>query len=116
MEARSGCDADALAGRAAEITGKPQRIEPILTEDLGEEARDLVNRVGASVGAAVGASRDGALTCYFRTMAKHPEIFRRQLEMGVASSRADCPRASGNWPCCASPGCCARRTSEASTS
>jgi alkylhydroperoxidase family enzyme len=78
VEQRSGYDAAAIAAREADINGKPQRIEPL--EELGPEARDMVIRIRASIGSATGAF----IPEYFRTFAKHPEIFRCQLEMGTA--------------------------------
>ena len=35
-----------------------------------------------SVGAAVGETGERENTEYFRTLLKHPELLRRQLEMG----------------------------------
>jgi 4-carboxymuconolactone decarboxylase len=85
IEQRSGYDGAAIAAREADITGKPQRIEP-LTE-LSPEARDLVVRIRASIGSATGA----IVPEYFRTLAKHQEIFRCQLEMGTAIFKGQVP-------------------------
>jgi alkylhydroperoxidase family enzyme len=79
VEQRSGHDAAAIAEREADINGKPQRIEPLTGEELSQEARDLIIRIRASIGSATGAF----IPEYFRTLAKHQEIFRCQLEMGT---------------------------------
>lgn len=78
IEQRSGYDEAAIAAREADIIGKPQRIEPLA--ELTPEARDLVVRIRSSIGSATGAF----VPEYFRTLAKHQEIFRCQLEMGTA--------------------------------
>jgi alkylhydroperoxidase family enzyme len=80
IEQRSGYDAAAIAAREADINGKPQRIEPLGDEELSGEAKDLVAAIRASAGAGPAA----VVPEYFRTMVKHPEIFRCQVEMGAA--------------------------------
>ncbi|CAN7513668.1 carboxymuconolactone decarboxylase family protein [Phenylobacterium sp. LjRoot225] len=77
---RSGYDPEAIAAREAEITGKPQRIEPLRAEELSGDAKDLVHRIRAAVGLAPSAD----IPEYCLTMVKHPEIFRCQMEMGAA--------------------------------
>ena len=79
VDERTGCDAAAIAAREAEITGKPQRIEALGNDELSGPARDLVTRIRASIGSATS----GDIPEYFRTMIKHPELFRCQLEMGT---------------------------------
>jgi 4-carboxymuconolactone decarboxylase len=87
VEERSGCDAAAIAAREAEITGKPQRIEPLAIEELNGDAKALVARIRASTGSAP----DADVPEYFRTMVKHPEIFRCQLEMGTVIFKGTLP-------------------------
>jgi alkylhydroperoxidase family enzyme len=87
VDARSGCDAAAIAAREAEITGKPQRIEPLAIEELNGDAKALVARIRAST----GSTPDADVPEYFRTMVKHPEIFRCQLEMGTAIFKGTLP-------------------------
>jgi alkylhydroperoxidase family enzyme len=87
VEQRSGCDAAAIAAREAEVTGRPQRIEPLPLEDLNDEAKALVARIRASTGGTANAE----IPEYFRTMVKHPEIFRCQLEMGTVLFRGRLP-------------------------
>lgn len=84
---RSGYDPEAIAAREAEITGKPQRIEPLSAAELSGEARDLVMEVRA----AIGLSPTADIPEYCLTMVKHPEIFRRQMEMGTAIFKGHLP-------------------------
>jgi 4-carboxymuconolactone decarboxylase len=87
VEQRSGYDAQAIAAREADINGKPPRIEPLSAEELSGDAKDLVTRIRASVGASAGVP----IPEYFRTMVKHPEVFRCQLEMGTAIFKGKLP-------------------------
>lgn len=66
--------------RDAEINGKPQRIEPLPQDQLGSFVDALIRKVHAPIGADTPTEVDP----YFRTMARHPEMFRCQLEMGTA--------------------------------
>src|SRR5689334_343368 len=52
---RSGCDPEAIAAREADITGKPQRIEPLAPDDLTGEAKELVDRIRLSAGSSAGS-------------------------------------------------------------
>ena len=78
---RSGCDPEAIAARTAELNGKAQRIEPLTPEELSGEAKALIDRIRASTGASAASGVE--IPEYFRTMVKHPDIFRCQLEMGT---------------------------------
>ncbi len=86
---RSGCDPDAIAAREAEIIGKPQRIEPMDPALLTGDARDLIIRIRASVGASDPG--DINIPGYFLTMVKHPDIFRCQLDMGTTIFKGQLP-------------------------
>jgi 4-carboxymuconolactone decarboxylase len=79
IEMRSGCDAAAIAARDAEINGKPQRIEPSAPAGVSPDLKDVVVQLHASLGLDSPAELD----VYFRTMAKHPEMFRCQMQMGT---------------------------------
>jgi alkylhydroperoxidase family enzyme len=79
IEGRGGWDSDALAARDAEINGRPQRIEPLAPDDVGGGLPELIHQVQDSI----GAYRPPVINEYFRTVAKHPDVFRRQLEMGT---------------------------------
>jgi 4-carboxymuconolactone decarboxylase len=87
VEQRNGYDVQAINARVADITGKPQRIAPLSQEEMNNEARELIGRLGASVG------RDSPqdITEYFRTLIKHPELFRCQLEFGTAIFQGKLP-------------------------
>jgi alkylhydroperoxidase family enzyme len=87
IEERSGYDVEAVAAWEAKITGRPQRIEPLQTEELDGEARELVDLIRTSAGSA---AKD-AIPEYFRTMAKHPPVFRCQTEMGTVLFRGSLP-------------------------
>ena len=78
IEMLSGWEPDAIAARAAEINGKPQRIEPLAPEALSGDAKTLVDGVCAAAGATSEPTDD-----YFLTMVRHPELLRCQLEMGA---------------------------------
>lgn len=87
-EQRSGYDAKVIATREAQINGKSPRIEPLTEEELTGDAKDLITRIRSSTG---GSNRSAAVPEYFRTMVKHPEIFRCQLEMGTAIFKGKLP-------------------------
>jgi len=76
---RSGYDPASIAARSAEINGAPQRIEPLDQADLSPDVNALVHDVHASIGLTSPVEVDD----YFRTIAKHPGIFRCQLELGT---------------------------------
>lgn len=78
VDKRKRPDLHAVAAREAEITGRPQRIEPLAEEDLSDELIALMRSVGASI----GETGERQNTEYFRTMLKNPELLRLQLEMG----------------------------------
>ena len=80
VEERSGCDAAAIAAREAEINGKPQRVESLRLAEVSQEQRDLINNIRATIGLTPTDNIPG----YSLLMIKHPELFRRQLEMGIA--------------------------------
>jgi 4-carboxymuconolactone decarboxylase len=79
IEKRSRYDADTIAARDAEINGAPPRIAPLSEEELSGDALDLITRVRSSI----NASAVTVIPEYFRTMVKHPGIFRCALEMGT---------------------------------
>jgi len=68
-----------LAARDAQINGQPQRIEPLAPDAVPAELAALINDVQNSIGSIPPPE----IHEYFRTVAKHPEVFRRQLEMGT---------------------------------
>ena len=79
IDGRGGWDPEALAARDAEINGAPQRIEPLAHDAVSADLAALITGVQDSI----GAYHPPQINDYFRTVAKHPEVFRRQLEMGT---------------------------------
>ena len=79
IDGRGGWDPEALAARDAEIHGKPQRIEPLAPDGMGSDLEALIEEVQVSI----GAYKPPVVHEYFRTIAKHPEIFRCQMRMGA---------------------------------
>jgi alkylhydroperoxidase family enzyme len=76
---QGGFEADAIAAREAEILGPPQRIAPLPIEQVGQDAWNTVNEIRTAIG--LGPATD--LPGYTLTMVKHPELMKRQLEMGT---------------------------------
>jgi alkylhydroperoxidase family enzyme len=77
---KSAYEANAIAAREAEIIGKPQRIAPLPLEKVSPEAWNTVNAIRKAIRLPPATDLPG----YSRTMVKHPEIFRHQMEMGTA--------------------------------
>jgi alkylhydroperoxidase family enzyme len=69
-----------IAARQAHVVGDGPRILAIDNDDVDDESHAVVTRVRASAGAGPAA----IMPDYMRTMIKHPEIFRCQMEMGAA--------------------------------
>ena len=65
--------------RRCGIVGEPIRIPPMPQEELGPEVRALVHRIGTSL----GYDPAEVLTTHFAVMARHPAMFRCQLETGI---------------------------------
>jgi alkylhydroperoxidase family enzyme len=77
---KDGYTAEGIAAREAELLGQPQRVPPLKLEELGQDTWDIVNEIRKTIGLGPATDMPG----YSLTMAKHPPIFRRQLEMGMA--------------------------------
>lgn len=71
-------DEEAEARQVA-ILGQPIRIEPKQQEQVGEDLLELVRTIGGTL----GYTEPRELTTYFRALAHHPELFKRQLDMGI---------------------------------
>lgn len=71
-----GFDIDA---REAHVVGEKPRIDPVAQEDIDPASRQLVDEIRASAGAPPVEE----VPEYMRTVLKHPEIFRCQMEMGT---------------------------------
>lgn len=76
----AGCGDMDVAARHAQVMGSRPRIAPIPNEAIDAASWDLVNAVRQSAG--LGPTTD--MPAFTRLMAKHPQIFRRQMEMGAA--------------------------------
>lgn len=76
-----------IAARQAHVVGDGPRIAAIDNSDIDAEAHALVTRVRASAGAGPAA----VMPEYMRTVAKHPEIFRCQMEMGAVIFKGRIP-------------------------
>lgn len=73
--------------RMEQVAGKAQRIAPVREDQLTEEAYQLAIKIRA----AFGIPEDGAMPESVRTMLVHPEIFRAQMEMGIALAGGSIP-------------------------
>ena len=72
-----------LDSRHAQVVGAGPRIAALADEEMDPQARALVQRTRA----AVGARPLAVVPEYTRLLAKHPEIFRCNLELGTALFR-----------------------------
>lgn len=73
----AGYDAEA---RHAQVLGSGPRIPAIPNEEIDEASWSLVNTIRAKAGAPPTTD----MPAFLRLMARHPEIFRCQMEMGTA--------------------------------
>lgn len=67
-----------VAPRHAQILGDAPRVDPLPNETIDPASWDLVNTLRESA----GAGRTTDMPAFMRTMAKHPALFHRQMEMG----------------------------------
>lgn len=78
---QSGPIAVDAAARQAQVVGDEPRIGPLDVAEMSREQIDLCIGIRASV----GVDTDPRLIPeYMRTMIRHPDIFRCQMEMGTA--------------------------------
>jgi 4-carboxymuconolactone decarboxylase len=68
-----------IDAREAQILGPPQRIAPLSPEEFDEDARALVVNIRESL----GIKEHTRVPPVFATMLKHPDLYRRQMEMGI---------------------------------
>ncbi len=68
-----------IAAREAHVVGGGPRIAALDDAEMGDETRAMVNKIRASA----GAQGTAVVPEYMRTMMKHPEIFRCQMDMGT---------------------------------
>lgn len=67
-----------IASREAHVLGDGPRIAALEDNEMAGETRAIVDRVRAAAGAGPAAE----VPEYMRTMVKHPELFRAQMEIG----------------------------------
>lgn len=70
-----------VAARQAQVLGHAPRIEPLDNEAMSAEQYELCVAIRASIGVGTSA---GHVPEYMRTMVRHPEVFRCQLQLGTA--------------------------------
>jgi 4-carboxymuconolactone decarboxylase len=87
IDEKTGYEPAAIAARDAEIHGKPPRIAPLTEAELSGDALELITRLRSSI----NASAVTVIPEYFRTMIKHPGIFRCALEMGTVIFKGQVP-------------------------
>ena len=70
---------DRLAERTAQVVGEGPKIAAHADSEMASETRAIVDKIRLSAGAGTAAE----VPEFMRTMVKHPELFRAQMEMGT---------------------------------
>jgi 4-carboxymuconolactone decarboxylase len=68
-----------IAAREAHVIGEGPRIAALDDSEMSGEVRAIVDKVRASAGAGSAAE----VPDYMRTMVKHPDLFKAQMEIGT---------------------------------
>ncbi len=68
-----------IESRHAAILGQPPRIAPLGPEALDPASQQAIGEIRA----ALGVTDDDSIPEYFRTMLRHPELMRRQVELST---------------------------------
>lgn len=76
-----------IAAREREVIGDPPRVGPAEPEELDDEAMAIITRLRASSGA--GPLEE--VPAFMRTMIKHKDIFRMQMQMGTVLFNGSIP-------------------------
>lgn len=76
-----------IDARQAHVVGDGPRILALHNDEVDAESRALVDRVRAGAGAGPAT----IIPDYMRTVIKHPEIFRCQMEMGAVIFKGRIP-------------------------
>jgi 4-carboxymuconolactone decarboxylase len=79
-EPQTGTAVSGVTTRKAHVQGTAPRIDAIPNKEIDSSLLNLVNRLRESA----GAGRVTQIPEFMRLMAKHPSIFRCQMEMGTA--------------------------------
>ena len=78
---------DHLTERMAQVVGEGPKIEAIDDSEMSVETRTLVDTIRLSAGAGTAAQ----VPDYMRTMVKHPDLFRAQMELGTVLFKGQIP-------------------------
>lgn len=78
---------EALAKRQRDVVGDGPRIAPLANDEMAAPLIDLVRNIRASAGAGDMVE----VPEYMRTVARHPELFARQMEMGTTLFQGKIP-------------------------
>ncbi len=76
-----------IKSREAHVLGDGPRIAALADNEMEGETRAIVDRVRIAAGAGSAAE----VPEYMRTMVKHPELFRCQMEMGAVLFKGRIP-------------------------
>ena len=76
-----------IAAREAHVLGQGPRIAALDDSEMDGETREIVNTIRASAGAGTAAE----VPEYMRTMVKHPDLFRAQMELGTVLFKGRIP-------------------------
>ena len=77
----------AATARHNQVLASGPRIDPLTNDSVSADAWNMVNTLRDSI----GAGRIDVMPEFMRQMAKHPDIFRCQMEMGTALFRGRIP-------------------------
>ena len=78
---------DRLAARTAQVVGVGPKIAAIPDSEMSDETRKIVDTIRLSAGAGTAAE----VPDYMRTMIKHPDLFRAQMELGTVLFKGQIP-------------------------
>lgn len=68
-----------ISARQAEILDQPPRVAPLAPQEISEDARAIIS----SVLAAISRARPEQISDYTAIMLRHPELYRRHVELGL---------------------------------
>ena len=70
---------DRVEERMAQVLGEGPKIAALADSEMAGETRAIVDKVRLAAGAGIAAE----VPDYMRTMVKHPDLFRAQMEIGT---------------------------------
>lgn len=90
---QTGAEPFDIDAREKQVASGDQRIAPLAPQEFTKEAKEIMD----SLQAFFGAKEDGVPKS-FATMAKHPGLYRGQMQLGLElNCTASCRLASANW-------------------